>query len=66
MKKFWLIASGLCGVTAVLLVLLRDDYEKAFIAATLGAVAWFLSYRVRLRETLSRDDTDQTDVDETE
>jgi hypothetical protein len=58
-KTFWLIVSGLCGVTAVLLVLLRDDYEKAFIAATAGAVAWFLSYRVRLRETLSRDDTDE-------
>jgi hypothetical protein len=58
-KTFWLIASGLAGVTAVLLVLLRDDYEKAFIAATVGAVAWFLSYRVRLRETLSRDDTDE-------
>jgi len=58
-KTFWLIVSGLGGVTAVLLVLLRNDHEKAFIAATLGAVAWFLSYRVRLRDTLSRDDTDE-------
>jgi len=65
-RTFWIIASALCGVTAVLLVLLRDDYEKAFIAATLGAVAWFLSYRVRLRETLDRDQTNDSDNDEQE
>ena len=64
MKTFWIIVSGLCGVAAVLLVLLRDDYEKAFIAATVGAVAWFLSYRVRLRQTLAATDkTDETDAD---
>jgi hypothetical protein len=57
-KTFWIIVSALCGVTAVVLVV-RDDFEKAFIAAALGAVAWFLSYRVRLRETLGGDDTDE-------
>jgi hypothetical protein len=53
--------SGLCGVAAVVFVI-RDDYDKAFIAAALGAVAWFLNYRTRLRETLNTDDTD-TDTD---
>ena len=54
--------SGLCGVAAVVFVV-RDDYDKAFIAATLGAVAWFLNYRMRLRETINKDDTDKdTDV----
>ena len=50
--------SALCGATAVFFVV-RDDFEKMFIAAVLGAVAWFLSYRVRVREKLDKDDTDQ-------
>ena len=56
--------SGLCGVAAVVFVL-RDDYDKAFIAAALGAVAWFLNYRTRLRETIDRDERDKsTDADD--
>ena len=48
MKKFWIILAGVfAGVAAVLFV--RDDYEKAFASAALGAVAWILSYRVQLR-----------------
>lgn len=58
MKTFWIIVSALCGATAVFFVV-RDDFEKMFIAAVLGAVAWFLSYRVRVREKLDKDDTDQ-------
>lgn len=59
MKNFWIVLSVLCGVAAVLFVV-REDYEKMFIAAAVGAVAWFLSYRVRLRQTLREwDDTDE-------
>ena len=57
MKTFWIVLSALCGAAAVFFVF-REDYEKMFITATVGAVAWFLSYRVRLRETLDKDDTD--------
>jgi len=57
-KTFWIVVSALGGATAVYFVL-RDDYEKMFIAATIGAMAWFLSYRVRLREKLDRDDRDE-------
>ena len=55
--------SGLCGLTAVVFVL-WDDYEKAFIAAALGAVAWFLSYRAQLVQ--ARLTTDETDENEEE
>ena len=58
MKTFWIVVSALCGAAAVFFVL-RDDYEKMFIAATIGAVAWFLNYRVQVREKLDRDDTDE-------
>ena len=63
MKTFWIIVSALCGAAAVFFVL-RDDFEKMFIAAALGAIAWFLSYRVRLRETIR--DLDETDREEEE
>jgi hypothetical protein len=62
-KTFWIIVAALCGVTAVFFAL-RNEYENAFIAAALGAVAWFLNYRVQLREKLG--DTDQTDEQDTD
>lgn len=57
MRTFWIIVSALCGATAVYFVV-REDYEKMFIAATVGAVAWFLSYRVSLRRKLDEEDID--------
>jgi len=55
---FWIIVAALCGVAAVVF-LFRNDYDTAFIAAALGAVAWFLNYRTKLRETYRRDETDR-------
>jgi len=60
-KTFWIVVSALCGAAAVLFVV-RADYEKMFIAATVGAVAWFLSYRVRLREKLDEHDTEDQEA----
>ena len=66
MKTFWIAVSALCGATAVFFVV-RDDFEKMFIAAVLGAVAWFLSYRARLSETLrDRNEMDREDEDDEE
>jgi len=62
-KTFWIVVSAVCGVTAVVFVV-WDDYDKMFIAATLGAVAWFLSYRAQL--TRAQLTTDETDQDEEE
>jgi hypothetical protein len=42
-----MIMAAICGVVAVVLVI-RDDYEMAFVAAAGGAVCWFLSYRQQL------------------
>jgi len=65
-KAFWVVASALCGAAAVFFVV-REDYDKMFIAAAVGAVAWFLSYRVRLRETLrNMDETDREEEDDEE
>ena len=66
MKTFWIVVSALCGAAAVFFVV-RDDFEKMFIAAVLGAVAWFLSYRVRLREKLrNTDEMNREDEDDEE
>jgi hypothetical protein len=66
MKTFWIIAAVLAAVTAVVFAV-RSEYENAFIAAALGAVAWFLNYRTHLREKLGdTDQTDETDADFTD
>lgn len=52
-----------CVVVAVVFVF-RDEYEKAFVAATAGAVCWFLNYRQQLRQTLPKENEEDEDPDE--
>ena len=52
-----------CVVVAVFFVF-RDDYDKAFVAATAGAVCWFLNYRQQLRETLPKENEEDEEPDE--
>ena len=64
MKTLWIILAGVGGVLAAVFVF-RGDYEKAFVAATAGAVCWFLNYRQQLRETVaSREEENVEDEDE--
>lgn len=59
-----MIFAGVGGVVAVVFVF-RGDYEKAFVAATAGAVCWILNYRWQLRESLaSREEQEQEDEDD--
>jgi hypothetical protein len=51
MERAWSIVSVLCLLAAAIL-LLREYQNAAFVVATLGAIAWFLSYRVKLRATI--------------
>lgn len=51
MKTFWLIIAALCGLVAAVL-LIQKDFDKAFIVAAIGAVGWFLSYRVQMKELI--------------
>lgn len=60
MKVFWLIVAALCGITAVVLVV-RDNYEMAFVAAAAGAVCWFLNYRQQLKEKMPTEDEHEED-----
>ena len=58
MKTFWLITAGVCIIVAAVF-LLRNDYETAFVVATLGAVAWFLNYRCQITEMNRAADAEQ-------
>ena len=47
MKLLWNILAGVLALVALAL-LVRHDYDKAFVTAAAGAVCWFLSYRVQV------------------
>jgi len=51
MRSVWTIASILCLIAAAVF-LLRENYDAAFVLASLGAVAWILNYRFTLRQTI--------------
>ena len=61
MKRLWIFVASIFAVAALILFL-RNDYDKAFIAAALGAVSWMLSYRARMREIVK--DGEQHDNDD--
>jgi hypothetical protein len=62
------IVAGLFALTAGVL-LWRNNLTAAFVTATLGAVAWFLSYRTQMRAKVaaleemaeSQDSNEQSD-----
>ncbi len=55
MERVWIIASVVGVVVAAVLLLTGYD-NAAFVAGALGAVAWFLNFRSRLRSTIPRDE----------
>ena len=57
-ERGWIIASGILLVVAAVF-LWRNNLPAAFVTAALGACAWFLSYRTRLRKKISDEDDDQ-------
>ena len=69
MKLFWNIVAAACALVAVI-SLIWHDYDKAFVLAAIGAIAWFLNYRVQMREFVKvnepaeHDDEWESDEDE--
>jgi hypothetical protein len=64
-KRFWIIVAGVFAGIAVVLFI-QGDYDKAFISATLGAVAWFLSYRVQMRALIAANEPPEETEEELE
>ena len=50
-ERIWTIIAGL-AMTVAAAFLLLDNTTVAFVAATLGVVAWFLGLRDRLRKDI--------------
>lgn len=58
MKLFWLIVAGGCVAVAAVF-LLQGDFDRAFVVAAAGMVAWFLNYRMQIRDKLAAMDAAQ-------
>ena len=71
MKLFWLILAGACVVVAGVF-LLQGDFDRAFVVAAIGMVAWFLNYRAQIKEKLAANDfvqeenNEESDLDQNE
>jgi hypothetical protein len=57
-KTLWIVLSGVAIMVAGFL-LWRQDYDKAFAAAALGVVAWFLSYRIQMKAVVAAADLEE-------
>jgi flagellar biosynthesis component FlhA len=50
-ERGWIFAAGACLILAAIF-LARDNMNAAFVAATLGLVAWFLNVRNQLKRNI--------------
>jgi hypothetical protein len=57
-KLFWLMVAG-ASVAVAGGLLLRGDFDRAFVVAAAGMVAWFLNYRMQVKEKLAAMDAAQ-------
>ncbi len=54
-ERIWIIVAAIMVIVAAAF-LWRNNMSAAFVTATLGAVAWFLSYRAQIRAKLAATD----------
>jgi len=52
------------GIAVAAVFLLRGNIDAAFVAAALGAVAWFLSYRTTMKEITAAADAEADNENE--
>ena len=64
-ERIWIIVATIM-VTVAAVFLWRNNVSAAFVTATLGAVAWFLSYRAQIRAKLaaSEGESSEPEIDE--
>jgi len=65
MERIWLIAATLLMIAAAGF-LWRNNLPAAFVSAALGAVAWFLSYRSKLRAQVAASERDSGEEEASE
>lgn len=64
-ERIWIILAAVMVVVAAAF-LWRNNMSAAFVTATLGAVAWFLSYRAQIRARLAATEADPNEQETTE
>jgi hypothetical protein len=64
-ERIWImLAAAMVFVAGVFMW--RNNMSAAFVTATLGAVAWFLSYRVQMRAKVAAAEERQETNEETD
>ena len=62
-ERAFIILAGLLVITAAVF-LWRENISAAFVIGTLGAVAWFISFRFHLRASFPVTDDENESVDD--
>ena len=64
-ERIWIIVAAIMVIVAATF-LWRNNLSAAFVTATLGAVAWFLSYRAQIRAKLAatEKESSEPEIDE--
>lgn len=62
-ERIWIFVAAVLLIAAAAL-LWRNNLSAAFVTATLGACAWFLSYRAQLRTKMA--DNEQRPYEESD
>ena len=55
MKIFWMTIAGV-AIAVAAVFLLQRNFNAAFVVAVIGLVAWFLNYRVQMKEKVAEAD----------
>ncbi len=61
-ERIWIILAAILVVVAATF-LWRSNVSAAFVTATLGAVAWFLSYRAQIRARLEATEAKPAEIE---
>ena len=64
-ERIWIILAAALVIVAAAF-LWRNNVSAAFVTATLGAVAWFLSYRAQIRARLAATEVDAENLETNE
>jgi len=64
-ERIWIILAAALVIVAATF-LWRNNVSGAFVTATLGAVAWFLSYRAQIRARLAATEVDAENLETNE
>jgi hypothetical protein len=64
-ERMWIILAAVLVIVAAAF-LWRNNVSAAFVTATLGAVAWFLSYRAQIRAKLAVTEGESAEIETNE